>query len=326
LASDAREKLARQGTADPEAYQLYVKGQTYQDTLNSDGWKKAAEFFERAIARDPNYAAAYAALAHSYSWLGFFGYLPSKEAMQKANAAANKAVQLDDSNAEAHAALGYAALFAWEWRTSDRELRRALELNPSLPQAHLYYGQYLASQGKLDEAVVEHKRALDLDPVSQIYNQCLCAVFRSAHQYDLSLQQCLKFAALYPDVAMPHNELSGDYESQRNYRKALDESQLSLKLEGDNELASALGQAYAAGGWTAVLKKEAEIHQTPKDYDAETVARFYAGLGDKDKAFFWLNRAYDDHGLLFIKATPEFDSLHDDPRYADLLHRIGLPQ
>ena len=124
--------LAKQGTADPEAYQLYVRGQTYQDTLTADGWKMALEYFQKAVAKDANYAAAYAGMAHCYSWLGFFGAMPSVEARQKASDAAAKAVQLDDSLAEAHAALGYAALFNWEWQRSEKELRHALALNPNL--------------------------------------------------------------------------------------------------------------------------------------------------------------------------------------------------
>ena len=281
LSKDAKDKLAKQGTADPEAYQLYVKGQTYQDTLNADGWKKSAEFFEKAIARDPNYAAAYAGLAHSYSWLGFFGVLPTKEAVQKANEAANKAVQLDSSNAAAHSALGYAAMFAWDWPTAERELRRALELNPSFPQAHFYYGQYLATQGKLEESVVEHKRALELDPVSQVYNQGLCAIYESAQDYDLSIQQCLKFAAAYPDVSMPHHELSADYKEQKNYAQANDELQKEVQLDGDRELADIFGKAYAVSGWTGVLRKETEVYQSAKYYDSVAVADAYADLGEK---------------------------------------------
>ena len=326
LSSDTQEKIAKQGTSDPEAYQLYVRGQTYLDTLNSEGWKKALEFFEKAVARDPNYAAAYAGMAHAYSWLGFFGVMPLKEAMSQAAAAANKAVQLDDSIAEAHAALGYVALFAWEWQKAERELRRALELNPSLPQAHLYYGQYLSAQGQFGDALVEHQRALELDPISQIYNQALCAMYRSAHEYDQSIKQCLKFVDMYPDVSMPHGELRSDYAAQRNYPKALQEYQATLTLDGDREQAAAEGRAYSAGGWEGVLKHDAVLYQEPAHYDSAAVAAAYATLGDKDKAFFWLDKAFDEHALLFIKSSPEFDNLRSDPRYADVLRKMGLPE
>jgi Tfp pilus assembly protein PilF len=327
LSNDAREKLAKQGTTDPEAYQLYVRGQTYQDTLTADGWKKALEFFQKAVARDPNYAPAYAAMAHSYGWLGFFNMMPGAEARKKATEAATKAVQLDDSLAEAHAALGYAAMFDWDWRRSEKELRRALELNPNLAQAHMYYGQYLSTQGKLEEAVAEHKAALELDPSSQFYNQGLCAMLNSAGRYDESIQQCRKLVEMYPDVAMVHGALSDDYLRKKDFGAAVKELQLNLTMGGHSDLAVAVGKAYASSGWEGVLKKDIEIHQVPgKNYDSEAVAGDYADLGDKDRAFQWLNRAYDDHALLFIKTSNEYLNLHGDPRYTQMLRKMGLPE
>jgi len=329
LSSVAREKLAKQGTADPEAYQLYVRAQTYQDTLSPEGWKQSIAFFQKAISNDPSYAAAYAGMAHSYSWLGFFGYLPVQEAIRKANDAANKAVQLDSSIAEAHAALGYAALFDWKWQTAEHELRHAIELNPNLPQAHLYYGQYFSAQGRPEEALVEHKRALELDPSSQIYNQALSAQYSSMRQYDQSIAQCLKLVEMYPDAPMPHYTLGDDYAAKKLYPKALEEYQRSLVLSGEPEFAAALGRAYTAGGWNAVLRKWIEIGQKRGtfDYDPVGVAATYAILGEKDNAFLWLSRAYGEHAsLLFIKGNPDFDSLHSDPRFADLLRRMGLPE
>jgi len=327
ISSDARYRLAKQGTANPEAYQLYVRGQTYQDTLTADGWKRALEYFQQSVARDPNYAAAYAGMAHSYSWLGFFGAMPSGDARQKATDAASKAVQLDDSLPEAHAALGYAAMFNWAWELSEKELRRALEMNPSLALAHMYYAQYLATQGRFDKAVAEHMAALELDPSSQFYNQGLCAILGSAGEYDRSIQQCRKLADMYPEVSMPHTILSEDYALKKDYAQAQHELQLNLTMDGERELSAAVGHAYANAGWEGVLKEEAEIYQTPgKNYDPEAVASSYAELGDKDKAFFWLNKAYSDHKLLFIKTSRSYDGLHGDTRYADLLGRMGLPQ
>ena len=326
ISVEAREKLAKQGTADPEAYRLYVRGLSYQDTLKADGWKQALEYFQNAIARDPNYAAAYAGMAHSYSWLGFFNEMPSNEARQKATDTATKAVQLDDSLAEAHAALGYAAMFNWDWKLSEKELRRALELNPNLAQAHMYYAQYLSSQGRFDESVSENKTALELDPTSQFYNQGLCAELKCARRFDESIQQCRKLTKLYPEVSMVHAALSDDYAFKQDYVQAQHELQLNLTMDGEQEISDALRKAYTTSGWKGVMKKEAEIYQAPgKNYDPESVASAYAQLGDKEKAFYWLNKAYDEHEMLFIKCSPEFDSIHSDPRYADLLRRMGLP-
>jgi hypothetical protein len=327
LSNDAREKLAKQGTADPEAYQLYVRGQTYLDTLTPEGWKRALEYFEKAVAKDPNYAAAYAGMEPSYGWLGFFGLMPEAEARKKATEAATKAVLLDDSLAEAHAALGHAAMFNWDWQRSEKESRRALDLNPNLAQAHLYYGQYLSTQGKFEDAVAEHKAALELDPSSQLYNQLLCAMLSSAGRYDESIGQCRKLQEMYPDVSMVHGDLSDDYLRKRDFGAALKELQLNLTMDGQSDFAAAIGEAYTASGWEGVLKKQIEFYQVPgKNYDSDAVARCYADLGDKDRAFQWLNKAYDDHALLFIKSTTAFRSLHGDPRYAQILRKMGLPE
>jgi TolB-like protein/Tfp pilus assembly protein PilF len=329
LSNEARKKLSKQGTADPEAYRFYVKGLSYQDTLTGEGWKKAVEFFQQAISKDPEYAQAYAGMAHAYSWLGFFGDLPPSEAMKKADDAANKAIALDDSIAEAHAALGYVALFDWKWRASEQELQRAITLNPNLPQAHLYFGQFLSAQGRMDDAVDEHKRLLQLDPTSLVANQLLCAMYGSAREYDKSIQQCLKVVEMYPDVSMPHGDLSDDYAQKKDYTKAIQEYQRELSLDGKLELSVAMGRAYAANGWEGVLRKRVEVYQrrNTRDYDPVAVAQAYAYLNEKDKAFLWLDRAYDEHAsLLFIKAIPDFDNIRSDPRYADLLRRMGLPQ
>ena len=329
LSNDARKKLTKQGTADPEAYQFYVKGLSYQDTLTGEGWKKALEFFQQAISKDPRYAQAFAGMAHVYLWLGFFDEIPTKESLKKAEEAANKALQLDDSVAEAHAAAGYVALFNWDWRVADQEIRRALELNPNLSLAHFYYGQYFSSQGRLDDAIAEHKRALELDPASQLMNQALCGMYYSSREYDKSIQQCRKVVEMYPDVSMPHDTISGDYTQKKIYDKALQEYQRSLILQGETELSAAMGKAFAAGEWEGVLRKRVEVSQKhdTSDYDPAFVAECYAALDEKDKAFLWLEKAYDEHSsLLFIKVEPDFDNIRSDPRYSDLLRRMGLPQ
>jgi tetratricopeptide (TPR) repeat protein len=204
------------------------------------------------------------------------------------------------------------------------ELTRTL-VQPN--QAHLYYGQFLSAQGRMDEAVIEHKRALELDPSSQWLSQGLCGMYWSSRDYDKSIQQCLKVAAMYPGVSMPHVVLSANFEEKKDYTKALEEYQRSLTLDGEPEVAAVMRRAYDADGWDGVLKKQVERYQSAKHYDPVWVAEAYASLGNKDKAFLWLNRAYEEHAsLLFIKASPDLDNIRSDPRYADLLRRMGLPQ
>ena len=253
--------------------------------------------------------------------------MPEAEARAKATEAATRAVQLDNSLAEAHAALGFAAMFNWEWQLSERELRRALEINPNLAQAHIYYGQYLCTQGKFDESVAEHKVALELDPTSQFYNQGLCAILNSAGRDDESIQQCRRLVEMYPEVSMPHGTLSNDYFRKSDYGAALKELQLNLTMDGQGEFSAALGKAYATGGWNGLLKREIEFYAAPGDnYDSAAVAALYSDLGDKGNAFLWLNKAYEDHALLFIKCGREFENLHGDPRYAEILRKMGLPE
>jgi TolB-like protein/tetratricopeptide (TPR) repeat protein len=329
LSGSASEAIAKQGTTSTEAYQFYVRGRAYQDMLSGDDWKKAIEFFQLAIAKDPNYAAAYAGMADAYGLLAFFGYLPTKDTLAKAGEAANKALKLDDTVAEAHASLGLASFFNWKWQVAERELRRAIELNPNSAKAHLYYAWYLSSQGRLDDAVAEHISAITLDPMSQISNQSLCGMYYSTREYDKSIEQCLKVIALYPNTSMPHDQLAEAYEQKGLYDQALREEQRSLTLAGLEELATLLGRVYAAQGWKGVLRKQIEVYERrdTNTYDPVTVAISYAELGEKDKAFFWLERSYEEHLIPFyIKVQPAFDNLRSDPRYADLLRRMGLPQ
>jgi tetratricopeptide (TPR) repeat protein len=329
LSGSTREAIAKQGTTSAEAYQFYARGRAYQDMLSGDDWKKAIEFFQLAIVKDPNYAAAYAGMADAYGLLGFFAYMPTMATLAKAEEAANKALALDDTVAEAHASLGLASFFNWKWPLAERELRRAIELNGNSAKAHQYYGWYLSSQGRLDDAVSEHMSALTLDPMSQLSNQSLCGMYYSAREYDKSIEQCLKVIAMFPNASMPHDQLSASYEQKGLYDKALREEQRSLILAGQEELATLLGRAYAAQGWKGVLRKQIEVYQRRDTgvYDPVIIAANYAELGESDKAFFWLERSYNEHLVPFhIKVHPAFDNLRSDPRYADLLRRMGLPQ
>jgi len=329
LLGNARDVIAKQGTGSVEAYQLYVRGRTFQDMLNGEDWEKAISFFQMAISKDPSYASAYAGMADAYGLLAFFGFEPANETLRKAEDAANKALRLDDSVAEAHASLGLASFFNWKWQVAERELRRAIELNPSFAKGHQYYGWYLSSQGRLDDAVAEHKTALGLDPTSQLSNLSLCGMYYSTREYDKSIEQCLRLAQTYPESWKVFDQLSSDYEQKKNYDKALQAYQRSLNLKGEPELATAMGRAYAAHGWKGVQQTfiEEASHPDAKDYDPFFIGLTYAELGDKDNAFLWLERAYTTHQIpFFIKVEPALDNIRSDPRYADLLRRMGLPQ
>jgi len=330
LSSNARETIAKQGTTNSEAYQFYVRGRAYQDAyFNGESLKKAVELFQLAVSRDSGYASAYAGMADAYGLLGFFSFLPTNETLRKAEEAANKAIRLDDTNAEAHTSLGLVSLFDWKWQVAERELRRAIELNPNLAIAHGYYGMYFSSQGKLDEALAEDKLQLGLDPISQLANGNLCGMYYSAREYDKGIQQCLKQLQMYSDDALAHFTLSSDYEQKKLYEQALEQWKRGLTLQGEAGLAAAYGRAYAAKGWKGVLAKDIDVCRQlgTNDYNPFEVAVNYAKLGEKDTAFLWLEKAYDEHRIpFFIKTEPQLDNIRSDPRYADLLRRMGLPQ
>jgi serine/threonine protein kinase/tetratricopeptide (TPR) repeat protein len=329
LSSGQKQKLARQITSNPEAYQLYVKGRYYADKWTGEGWNKAIEFFRQAIDKDPSYASAYAGMAESYTMLGFNQYLPPNEAFTNAMAAAKRAVDLDDGLAEAHASMGLVSLMMWDWAAADQELRRALELNFNLSDAHEYRSWYLAAVGKLPEAVSEGKMAQDLDPLSISINTGLDTLYYLQRDYDKALAQCRKALEISPDAGSIHYDLFDIYSAKSMHDQAIDELEKEIGSEGGPEEAASIDQSYKQNGYAGALRRAIEIasNTSAEDYDPYLAAKGYMLLGDKDKAFVWLNKAADAHSqILFIKSDPYWDSIRSDPRYADLLRRVGLPQ
>jgi serine/threonine protein kinase/tetratricopeptide (TPR) repeat protein len=329
LSNEQKQKLARQITSNPEAYQLYVKGRYYADKWTGEGWNKAIEFFRQAIDKDPSYASAYAGMAESYAMLAFNQYLPPNEAFPNAMAAAKRAVDLDDGSAEAHASMGLVSLMMWDWAPADQELRRALELNPNLSDAHEYRSWYLAAVGKLPEAVSEGKMAQDLDPLSISINTGLDTLYYLQRDYDKALAQCRRALEISPDAGTIHYDLFDIYSAKSMRDQAIDELEKEIRSEGGLEEAASIDQSYKQNGYAGALRRAIEIasNTSVEDYDPYLAAKAYMLLGDKDKAFVWLNKAADGHSqILFIKSDPYWDSIRSDTHYADLLRRMGLPQ
>jgi serine/threonine protein kinase/Tfp pilus assembly protein PilF len=329
LSNDQKQKLARQITSNPEAYQLYVKGRYYADKWTLEGWNKAIEFFRQAIDKDPSYASAYAGMAESYTLLAFDTYLPPNEAFPNAMAAAKRAVDLDDGLAEAHASMGLVSLMMWDWARADQELRRAIELNSNLSDAHEYRSWYLAAVGKLPEAVNEGKLAQDLDPLSISVNTGLDTLYYLQRDYDKALAQCRKALEISPDAATIHYDLFDIYSAKSMRGQAIDELEQDIRLDNGPEEAIAIDQIYKQKGYEGALRRAIEIgsNTSAADYDPYFAAKGYMLLGDKDQALVWLNKAAEAHSqVLFIKSDPYWDSIRSDPRYVDLLRRMGLPQ
>ena len=331
LTGEERKQLVKRYTENTEAYQAYLKGRFYWSKWKRDALQKAIENFEQAIKLDSQYAQAYSGLADSYNLLGYLDIWPPTEAYPKSEAAARKALELDDQLSEAHLSLAKVKLFYdWDWPGFEREARRAIDLDPNDADAYGLYGAYYTAIGKHDDSIRERKRAQELDPLSPLFTNSVGWSYYYARQYDQAIEWYKKALELDPTFTMAHNDLALAYARKGMYTEAVDESLAAKQLAGDGpETLAALRQAYAASGIAGYWQKELELaNQQAKQKPVGTprMARLYAALGDREHTFEWLERAYQErHTLLtFLKANPLFDHLRSDPRYTDLLRRIGL--
>jgi len=332
LTGEEKQRLAKRYTESTEAYEYYVKGRYYWNRRTPEALRKSIEYFERAIEKDPRYALAYAGLADSYSLLPEYADLPPKEAQQKAKAAAEKALAIDDSLAEAHSSLAFVHVYGnWDWEDADREFRRAIQLNPGYATAHQWYAvAYLSSVGRLDEALAEVRRAREADPLSLILYVATGWVLYAARRYDEAIEQYRKAIEMDPNFFAAQREIGMVYVQKGQYQQAIAEFQKALKLSpGDTFALGQLGQAYALAGQkseaTRILNtlKERSRQGYVRAYDLAAVA---TGLGDKDQALAWLEKAYQDRAewLTWAKVEPWMDPLRSDPRFQDLLRRMRL--
>jgi TolB-like protein/Tfp pilus assembly protein PilF len=318
-------RLTRARHTEPAALELYLQG---MQRLNSGDPRSAAQFFRSAVEKDPDYAAAHAAMAAAYGWMGEAGWISYAEAFAQQKAAAQKAIELEDSRPEPHLELGFAAMNQdWDWGTQNKEFRRALELNPNSAAVHWAYADYLSRVRLPEDAVAEANRALQLDPVSSRSYMRLSFVYYYARQYDDALAQMERAIALHPDPLEVAYPLSVIHVEKRQFDKAIQEFQ---KLGEAPHALGHLGNAYARRG----LKAEAHaVVPKLKDHVDRTgigryeIALVYAGLQENDKAFEWLESAFQvrDKGLTYIKVDPCLDPLRSDVRFAPLVQRVGIP-
>jgi serine/threonine protein kinase/Flp pilus assembly protein TadD len=332
LTGEEQKKLTKQYTANTEAYQLYLKGRYYWNKRTEESLKKAIDYQQQAIAKDPKFALAYAAVADCYIVLGDFELLPPKEVVRGAKEAATKALVLDESLAEAHTSLASVKELEWDWQGAEKEYRRAIELNPNYATAHHWYSLHLESMGRADESLAEIKQAQEVDPLSMMINKNVADRYTDLRQYDKAIEQYRKTIEMDPNFPAAHEGLALAYALTGRYEEALAECKKSSDLSNEplGYLTSA-GNVYARWG----KKKEARdmlhlIQESSKQKYVSplSIASIYALLGEKDQAFEWLEKAYEERStkLQFLKTAHAFESLHEDPRYADLLRRVGLPQ
>jgi len=317
---------------DPEAYEAYLKGRYFWNKRTGDGLKEAVDYFNQAIARDPNYAAAYSGLADTYALLGDWEYavMTPKEAMPRALSAARKALNLDDSLGEAHASLAFCLEgFNWDFTAADREFQRAIELNPGYATAHHWYAWHLSLIGRNREAIAEMKKAENLDPVSPVVNADLAELLLIAQLPDESMQQSRKTIEMNPGFAFAHNQLAQAYIQKRMFGEAIGELQEAIKLAGDNPIFVAnLARAYAGSNRKAEaseLLNGLKKRSVPSAPLFAEIAMIYVALGDKVQAMEWLEKGYEERFNPGVLERPCFDALRADPHFQDLARRIGLP-
>jgi len=337
LTSEDKTRLNKPSTTNAEAYQLYLKGRYHANQATAAELRKGIEYFQQAIGKDPGYALAYAGLADSYSALGGgWQYLPPSDTLPNAKAAAMKALQLDDTLAEAHAALAYAAFFDWDWPSAEREFKRAIELNPNSALSHRRYAVYLDTTGRLNQSMAEAKRAQELDPLSPEIVSGLGWVYLSTRRYDESIAQFQKALDLYPNAAVIRASLAWAYSMKRMYPQALAEydkiADQDKAVAAENQfVASGLGWVYAVSGRRADALKIAQEFRDLSSHayvDFYLLATIYAGFGEKDEAFWLLEKGYEQHSasMPYLAVDPFWTGMTSDPRYADLLRRMGLQQ
>jgi serine/threonine protein kinase/Tfp pilus assembly protein PilF len=338
LTGEEKARLVKHSTGNTEAYHLYLKGRYFASQGPAEGYKKGIEYFRQAIDKDPDYALAYAGLADSYNGLGGgLIYLPPNEALPKAKAAAMKALELEDTLAEAHAALAYTHwYYDWDWASAEREFKRAIELNPNSTIAHQRYSECLYMRARFEESKVEGERALELDPLSPNILATLGYMYFVSLRYDESIAQFQKALEINPNAAVIRAELAWAYAMKQMYAQATDQyekiAEQDKVVAPENQLvAGGLGWLYAVSGRRAdalKIAKEFKELSTHSYVDFYSVAMIYAGLGEKDEAFRSLERAYGEHSssMVFLVVDPWWYGMRSDPRYKDLLRRIGVPE
>jgi TolB-like protein/DNA-binding winged helix-turn-helix (wHTH) protein/Tfp pilus assembly protein PilF len=318
---------------DPQAYESYLKGRYFWNKRTADGLKVARAYFDQAIEEDPKYAEAYSGLADTYALLGDwqFAVMTPKEGMPKAKAAAIKALELDDSLGEAHNSLAFCLDgFDWDLDAGGKEFRRAIELNPGYATAHHWYAWHLSLLGQYDEAIAEMKKAENLDPLSLIINSDLAELLGLAHSYDESIEQSRKTIAMDPNFALAHNQLAQAYLQKGLNAEAVRELQKALELSpGSPTIMANLARAYVATGNRGEAEKllgDLKKRSTPIASYCPEIAMIYAALGDKDQAMAWLEKGFERRFNPGVLLRPGMDPLRSDPRFQDMLRRIGLPR
>lgn len=327
LGGKEHEHLTKRDTENIEAYHCYLKGRFHWNKRAPQDLQKSIEHFKQSIVLDPNYALAFAGLADAYTLLANAGS-PAHEIMPKAREAALQAVSLDDNLAEAHAALGNVIIYYdYDFVGAELEHQRAIELNPNYATARHWYSELLMGLGRHEEAIAEIRQALDIDPLSLILNRQYGASLLFARQYGAAIAQMKKTLELDANFAVGHSTLGVAYRMNGNYEESVEELARFQELMGREQTAALMRESFAEGGWREFLRAVTGKHR-PANLTPYNLATFHAELGENDEAFVELNKSYQNREAILglLRVDPRFDSLHDDPRFRDLLRRFRFPQ
>ncbi len=330
LTPQEQARLSRARPVNPNAHEDYLRGRYFWNKRTEQGLRKGLEYFQQAIGKDPNYALAYSGMADSYSLLVNYHILAPREAFPAGEAAAKKALELDDMLAEAHASLAFAKLhYDWDWPAAEKEFKRAIELNPGYATAHQWYAEYLAAMGRYDEALKEINRARELDPLSLVIKTNVGKQLFWAHRYGEAIKELKDTIDLDPDYLWPHVFLAMAYEHSGMYPEAEAESRKITTLIGGHPGID-VAYFYAVSGRRAQAQEVLSywIQRSSKEHiEPFFISGIYAALGESDRAFAWLDRAYQERNfnMPFLKTLPWFDRLHSDARFQDLLRRMNFP-
>jgi TolB-like protein/Tfp pilus assembly protein PilF len=335
LSPAARQQVINQGTQDANAYSLYLKGRYAWNKRTFRDLQTAISYFDQAIAKDPGYALAYSGLADAYAVLPNYGGNQNED-FPKSNAAARKALELDPTLAHPHAVLGSNEIqYDWDFAGGEAEFRKSFDLDPNDATAHQWYGDEIGQIGGRErEAFAEADLAHELDPLSPVITRVVGGVRVSAGKFDEAIAICSKLANENPTFAIAHDCLAQAYWGKLMYPQVIEERKIFGGLSGyqvDVDFAAAMEQGFRSSGWKGALTKAIAFRQAQRKtgyFSAFEIAELYAGLGDKTQTFHWLNTAYQEHDWLLItlNTNPELDPLRSDPRFAELVRKVGLPQ
>jgi adenylate cyclase len=332
LLGEEKKRLDQKPTENLEAYNLYLRGRYFWNKRTPDGIKQAIEQFQQSVQRDPSFALGYAGLADSYIALTFYNFAAPHETMPKARESALKAVALDNTAAEPHASLGNILVnYDWNWSAAEKAFKRSIELKPDYATAHEWYAiHYLIGTGRFEEAIQEMKKALELEPASLIMNTFMGATLYYAGRYDEAIDQCRRTIEMDPNFAVAHWHLGLAYEQQQNFDAAIEEFKKATSLSGGSPLMkAALGRAYAESQKKLEAEKIlGELNELSKQeyVSSYEIATICVALGDNEQGFQLLEKAYAEHSfhLVRLKRSPHFKPIRSDPRFQDLVHRVGL--